>query len=126
MNREWAPPGGWVTWLPPAAFLLVLVPFVARQNAWHEWSNYLWLIEQQSESIHKLGHPSLFLHSDFGVFYPQFIFYGGSLWSLAGVLSILFGSAWLAYLVLLVGGIAMGYGGAWWLARQFGADRWGA
>ncbi len=121
LSRPWPRPH-W-TWLAPVAGLALLLPFVASQNAWHEWSNYLWLVGQQGRSIEQLGHPTLFLHEPFAVFYPQYVFYGGTLWSVAGYLALVLGSDWAAYLVVLAGAFAMAYGGTWWLARQLSLDR---
>jgi hypothetical protein len=105
---------------------LLLAPFAARQNAWREWGNALWLIEQQRASIEELGHPSLFLHADFAVFYPQHVFYGGTLFAVGGLLATVLNSAWTAYLVLLAGAFTLAYAGAWWGSRLLGLDRWAA
>jgi hypothetical protein len=110
--------------IPVLVVALLLAPFAARQNAWREWGNSLWLIEQQRASIEALGHPSLFLHADFAVFYPQHVFYGGSLFAVGGLLATALNSAWAAYLVLLAGAFALAYGGAWWGSRLIGLDRW--
>jgi hypothetical protein len=99
----------------------LLVPFILRQNAWIEWGNSLWLIERQAGSMRELGHPSYFLQTEAtGAFYPQFLFYGGALFALAGGLAIAFGSAWAAYVAILVLAAAGAFGGTLWLGRQAG------
>jgi hypothetical protein len=103
------------------AVFFVLLPFLLWQNAWREWSNYYWLVQKQAEGIQALGHPTYFLHdSTTGVFYPQFAFYGGTLWGVTGYLAAVSGSAWFAFTTILVLAICSAYGGTYWLARQLG------
>lgn len=107
----------------PLIALSLLVPFVLRQNAWVEWSNALWLVERQADVIRATGHPTYFLHTpETGVFYPQFLFYGGSLFALTGGLATLIGSAWWAFVAVLALATSCAYGGTLWLARQADLD----
>ena len=107
----------------PIVALSLLAPFVLRQNAWLEWGNALWLVERQANAISALGRPSYFLHSpETGDYYPQFVFYGGSLFAFTGALAALIGSAWWALVTVLVLATASAYGGTLWLARQAGLD----
>ena len=105
----------------PVIVLSLLVPFVLRQNAWLEWSNALWLVERQADSIRATGHPTYFLRtSATGAYYPEYAFYGGSLFAFAGGLAVLIGSAWWALVAMLVLAATSAYGGTLWLARQAG------
>jgi hypothetical protein len=99
----------------------LLLPFILWQNAWSEWGNALWLVEHQAESIRRVGHPSYYLHLvETGAFYPQFLFYGGSLFAVLGGLAVVFGSAWAAFVAVLVVASAAAFGGMLWLGRQAG------
>ncbi len=101
--------------------LSLLLSFALYQNAWIEWGNAFWLVQRQEFSLRDLGHPSYFLQTnETGAFDPQFLFYGGSLFVLAGSLAIAFGSAWAAYVVILVLATASAFGGMLWLGRQAG------
>lgn len=107
----------------PIVALSLLAPFVLRQNAWLEWGNALWLVERQADSISATGRPTYFLHGpETGDFYPQFLFYGGSLFAFTGALAALIGSAWWAFVAVLVLATASAYTGTLWLARQAGLD----
>ena len=109
--------------LGPALVVVLLAPHALRQNAWREWANALWLIEQQQQSIATLGRPSLFISADFAALYPHHAFYGGSLFAVAGTLALLLGSAWSAYLLILGGSLLVGYGAGWWMGRLGGLSR---
>lgn len=110
--------------VPLVLFAALFAPFAVRQNAWYEWANYLWLIQQQALNVRSAGVPSLFIHTHpGGVFYPWFAFYGASLWGLSAYLAIALASAWLAFLVVIAASFAAAYTGAWWLSRQAGLSR---
>ncbi len=53
----------------------------------------VWFLWQQSLAIRADHVPSLFLNYPYGVFYPHFAFYGGTLYALAGTLSLALGNA---------------------------------
>jgi hypothetical protein len=90
-----------------------------------DWPNHLWYMWRQSLDIRADGVPSLFLNADHGVFYPFYGFYGGTLYSLAGTLSLLLGNAPVkAYLLTWILGLSGAYGGFFWLARMAGVTRW--
>ena len=60
--------------------------------------------------------PTYFLHTtETGLFYPQFAFYGGSLFVATGALAIALGSAWAAFVAVLVVAVAAVYGGMVWI-----------
>jgi hypothetical protein len=93
-----------------------------------EWINHLWFIWDQSLSIRENYYPSYFLvtyhHS---IFYPEFAFYGGTLNTLVGALSLALGDAPIvAYVAAYLFGFAASYGGWYWMARMAGLGRWSA
>jgi len=110
--------------------LLVIVglswPLIATHSAMtQDWPNHLWYMWRQSLSIRSDGLPSIFLNAGGAVFYPFYGFYGGSLYSLGGVLSLLLGNAPVqAYILTWILGFAAAYGGLYWLARMAGVGRW--
>ena len=49
----------------------LLGPLVRTSSTFgQDWPNHLWLVWQQSRNITALGHPSYFLQSHLGAFYP--------------------------------------------------------
>jgi hypothetical protein len=90
-----------------------------------DWLNHLWYIWHQSVTIRTNYLPSLFLDYSKGVFYPLYAFYGGTLYALAGTLSLALGDAPLqTYILTYMLGFAAAYGGWYWMARTFGLGRW--
>src|SRR3954462_8813221 len=87
-----------------------------------EWTNHLWLVWNQTEAIKRGGFPTLWTHTDqLGVFYPQFLFYGGTLFGLTGYVGALLGGhPTPAYLLFFALAFGMAYGGWSWLAWQGG------
>jgi hypothetical protein len=91
------------------------------------WVEHLWFMWQQSLAIRADHLPSLFLNYTYGVFYPHYAFYGGTLYALAGTLSLLLGNAPMeTYILTYLLGFAAAYGGWYWLARTCGLGRWWA
>lgn len=91
------------------------------------WLEELWFMWKQSQAIHANHAPTLFLNYPYGVFYPQYAFYGGTLFALFGTLSLALGDAPLqTYLLGWVIGFASAYGGWYWLSRTCGLTRWWA
>jgi hypothetical protein len=77
----------------------------------------------QSREIAETGHPSLFLNAaPLGVFYPNFAFYGGSLYAVAGYLMVITGTPVAVFVGVIVLSFAAAYGGTFWLARQAGVS----
>lgn len=109
------------------AVLTVGAPmFFTRAGYSEDFTNSLWLIW---EAGHHFGHslwPSFFLNVEAsgtidGIFNPEFAFYGGPLFTIAGALSaLLFDHAAIAYALVTAAGLAGAYGGCFWLARQCG------
>ncbi len=92
-----------------------------------DWMGQVWFMWQQSLAIRANHLPSLFLNYPYGVFYPQYAFYGGTLYALTGTLSLLLGDAPMeTYVLMYVLGFAAAYGGWYWLARMAGVGRWRA
>ncbi|HEV3035778.1 MAG TPA: hypothetical protein VGX72_13425 [Solirubrobacteraceae bacterium] len=110
--------------------LLVIVglswPMLTTSSAMsQDWPNHLWYMWRQSLTIRSDGLPSMFLHAGGAVFYPFYGFYGGSLYSLGGAVSLLLGNAPVkAYILTWMFGFAAAYGGLYWLARMAGVGRW--
>jgi hypothetical protein len=92
-----------------------------------DWVQHFWFIYHQSLSIRSGHAPSLFLNYENGVFYPLYAFYGGTLYALAGIVSLLLGNAPLqAYSLGYVADFAAAYGGWYWISRSAGLGRWSA
>jgi hypothetical protein len=90
-----------------------------------DWLNHLWYVWHQSHAIRENGVPSLFLEMSFGVFYPFYAFYGGTLYALTGGLSIALGNLTLdTYILTYIAGFAAAYLGWYWLSRSLGLGRW--
>jgi hypothetical protein len=104
------------------AVLLIASPLLFTRDGFApDFTNDLWLVGYQQHVIAAHLHPTLFLQSQEGVFYPLFAFYGGTLFALSGALAALLGgSTILAFEVVTVAAIAAAYGGLFWLARQLG------
>jgi hypothetical protein len=92
-----------------------------------DWMGQVWFLWQQSLAIRADHVPSLFLNYPYGVFYPHFAFYGGTLYALTGTLSLALGNAPIeTYDLTYVLCFAAAYGGWYWLARTAGVGRWAA
>jgi hypothetical protein len=89
-----------------------------------DWEHHLWFIWRQSLAIRADGVPSLFLNTDYSVFYPQFAFYGGTIYALAGALALGFGNSPVtAYVFSYTLGFCASYGGWYWTGRTVGLGR---
>lgn len=92
-----------------------------------DWEHHLWLVWHQSTSIQSDHFPSLYLNSSYSVFYPFYAFYGGTLFAVAGTLSLALGQAPVqAYVLVYVFDFAAAFGGWYWLGRMAGVGRWSA
>lgn len=90
-----------------------------------DWVSHLWYIWRQSLTIASDHHPSLFLNYSESAFYPLYAFYGGTIYALAGTLTLLLGNAPVtAYVLTYIIGFAAAYGGWYWLGRMSGLGRW--
>ena len=104
------------------AILLIASPVLFTSNGFTpDFVSAIWLVGRQQHVIAAHLHPTLFLQTQQGMFYPEFAFFGGTLFALAGALAALLGgSTILAFEVVTVAAIAAAYGGLFWLARQLG------
>jgi uncharacterized membrane protein len=90
-----------------------------------DWKHHLWLMWHESLAIQANHVPSYFLNSAYSVFNPTFAFYGGTLYALAGTLSVAVGGAPVeVYVLVFVLDFAAAFGGWYWLARMMGVNRW--
>jgi hypothetical protein len=92
-----------------------------------DWGGHLWLVYAQMENVNQLGHPSYFIQSTLGAFYPWFAFYGGTLYGGVGVVAALLGShVTPVYVASYALGLALALGGMTWPSRQAGLRGWAA
>lgn len=114
--------------IPAVGILALIAPMVLTGRTFGiDWSGHLWLVEMQARNITALGRPSLFIQSGPSAFYPWYAFYGGTLYSIAGGLSVLSGvHSTAAYIACYALAFAMSYSGFWWLAHQAGLRGWSA
>lgn len=118
--------------LPLAAAVLLIGalnwPMLFTRGVFNiDWLQHLWLLWKQSLNIRENGTPSFFLNHPGGVFYPEFAFYGGTLYALLGGLSLLLGDAPIeTYVLAYLLGFVAAYGGWYWLGRLAGLGRWWA
>jgi hypothetical protein len=125
---------GRVTWqvaavVGPALLIGALAwPLLFTNSFFTEsWLDHLWFIWHQSLTIRADHLPSLFLNSASGVFYPEFAFYGGTLYALVGTLSLALGDAPLqTYILTFLLAFAAAYGGWYWIACLAGLRGWSA
>ncbi len=89
----------------------------------YDWFAHLWYIWHQGESMKAHLLPSYFAQNTSGVFDPHFAFYGGTLYTLTGAVSIALGPD-AAYVSAWIWAFMMAYGGLYWMARQVGAGPW--
>lgn len=111
--------------------LLVGLPGLLSRGFTPDFVNHQWLVWVQDHAITAHGGPSYFLHTGEGggtgggVFDPFFLFYGGTLYAIAGALSMLAGHrTGVAFEAITVLSVAAAYGGIVWLARQLGVRSW--
>jgi hypothetical protein len=88
-----------------------------------DWWPHLWYSWHQGGAIKAGGLPSLFAHDDTSVFDAHFAFYGGTLYAIAGALSVVLGIT-VAYTSMHLLAFAAALGGFFWLARMAGLGRW--
>ena len=101
-------------------------PMILTNSAMaQDWPNHLWLLWQQGLNIERSGIPSLFVATRPDVFYPFYAFYGGTLYALGGLVSVILGAAPLkAYVLTYMMGFGAAIGGFYWLGRMAGVRRW--
>jgi hypothetical protein len=109
------------------AVLVIGGPALFTHNGFmYDFTNHLWLVSAQEQAWSRNLAPTYFLSAPaFGVFYPFFVFYGGTLYAATGALAALIaGHVTVAYVGASLLAIAAAYGGLLWLARQFGVNSW--
>lgn len=99
---------------------LLITPMLWNHNfIGYDWYAHLWYIWHMEGSLRANGFPSLFTHNLLGVFDPHYAFYGGTLYVLAGLISVVVGHV-AAFVITWIGAFSMAYGGFYWLGRQAG------
>jgi hypothetical protein len=91
----------------------------------YDWFAHLWYIWHQEESLRAHLLPSYFAHNASGVFDPHYAFYGGTLYTLTGLVSVVIGHE-AAFVAAWIWAFMMAYGGLYWMARQAGVGPWPA
>ncbi|MGO9763459.1 MAG: hypothetical protein ACLP1Q_19580 [Solirubrobacteraceae bacterium] len=90
-----------------------------------DWIHHLWYVWRESLAIRADHVPSMFLNTYYSVFYPQYAFYGGTIYAIAGTLAVALGDSPLrAYILTYMLGFGAAYGGWFWTARVLGLGRW--
>lgn len=114
-------------WLLPAGTIFgLLFPALFSDRTFStDWGNHMWLIWVQGLNLADLGEPSYYLQSSFGVFYPLYAFYGGTMYALLGAVSWA-ASPEIAVACGYAAALAASYLGWTWLARQAGVEGWRA
>ena len=106
-------------------YLTRLVLFEPERFAVGDFGNHAWYIRHQADALRTTHAPSLFIYTGAAAFYPIFVFYGGTLFVVAGALSLLFGgSSYAAEAIVYAVAFAAAYGGWYWLARMAGVRGW--
>lgn len=104
----------------------LVVFFLIRPMLWghkfigFDWYTHLWYIWHQEGSIRDNVFPSLYNFNQTGIFDPHFAFYGGTLYVLTALVSLVTGHV-AAFVISWIMAFAMAEGGFYWLARQAGA-----
>lgn len=107
--------------------LVICSPAIFTHNGFaFDYTNHMWLVWVQEQAISHHLLPTYFVNSSAtGIFYPLFMFYGGTLYTVAGGLAALLGGrVVVAYVAVSLLSVMSAYGGMVWLARQFGARSW--
>lgn len=92
-----------------------------------DWQHHLWYVWQQSLAIDADHLPSMFLNTHYSVFYPEWAFYGGTIYAVTGAIAVVLGDSALgAYILTYILGFMAAYGGWYWTGRILGLGRWPA
>ncbi len=83
-------------------------------------------MKHQAAYLRQSPIPSLSMTAEVAAFYPIFAFYGGTLFVLGGLVTLLVGSGNAAETILSLLALAAAYGGWLWLARLAGVRSWPA
>lgn len=114
--------------LPVAAIAVLAWPMLLTESSLGgDWAHHLWYVWHQSLALRADGTPSAFLNTAYSVLYPEYVFYGGTVYALAGALALaLGGSSIAAYVITYLLAFAAAYGGWYWAGRMAGLSRWSA
>jgi uncharacterized membrane protein len=118
-----------------SALIFALVALVSTVLVWPmllttsgfggDWEHHLWYVWHQSLAIRADGVPSLFLNTHYSALYPQYAFYGGTIFAITGTLGVILGDSPLsAYILSYILGFMAAYGGWYWTARILGLGCW--
>jgi len=90
-----------------------------------EYVSHLWLAWHQGEVLGERGLPTMFVHSEaMGLFQPFYGFYGGTLYTVTGLVSLLLGGAPnAAFALVTAASVGGAYGGMVWLGSLMGLPR---
>ena len=92
-----------------------------------DWAHHLWYVWQQSQALRADHAPSLFLNTQYSVLYPEYAFYGATIYALTAALGLVLGGSFTAaYVLSYIAGFLAAYGGWYWLGRIAGLGRWPA
>jgi hypothetical protein len=111
------------------AALLVMLNWTSITDASHLVHDFpadAWLMQHQAAALREGIIAPLTLTADSAAFYPVFAFYGGTLFLVGGVITLLVGSADAAETTMTILALAAAYGGWFWLARMAGVRSWPA
>jgi hypothetical protein len=130
LTSTWFTVGGGLT-LAAVVIFICTYPMIAGRASQlgsggfvgFDWFAHLWYIWHQEESIRAHILPSYFAHNASGVFDPHYAFYGGTLYAVTGLVSVILGHD-AAFVASWIWAFMMAYGGLYWLARQAGAGPW--
>ena len=113
-------------WVLLAVLVIGGPALFTRDGFSDDFTNHLWLVWVQERAISQHLGPTYFVNAaGLGVFYPFFVFYGGTLYAATGALgALLAGHVEVAYVGVALLSIAAAYGGLLWLARQLGVRSW--
>ena len=84
-----------------------------------------WMMAHQADALRHGTFPSLTLTSPYAAFYPVYAFYGGTLFALGGIFTLVVGS-YAAQSIVYFLALGAAYGGWLWLARMAGLRSWQA
>jgi hypothetical protein len=89
-----------------------------------DWLKHLWLISEQSLAIRANHMPTVFVSDSHTVFEPLYAFYGGTIYTLAGGLSLVLGDAPIpTYVLTYMMAFSAAYGGWYWIGRMANLGR---
>ncbi len=108
------------------AAVVILSPLLASvSRVPPDLTNHLWTVRVEAQAISRHLAPTYYMNaSAVGVYYPLFVFYGGTLYAAVGALVALLGHAQLAYFGSTGLAVMAAYGGWLWLSRQLGVRSW--